>query len=750
MQLKKNFVTLLAGILLLCCGMFMACENPSNVANENENQNEPEGIVLTWGNVSSDVKSVRIDTMIGDWSYTAFQINDLTKYKSVTDKYVTKGKDYKYRIVLLDGNGNWIRSDGWFTENAKGGSGELDFSATATSTGIKLSSTADVLLNKIDDMYIDKFKKGSEHVERIVVYESESDNSFIDTFVDPSSEYEYRFRIGFGHNSYTNNKGEKVSATPLVEYPRFKVANVKATAGSGRIRADVLPKAEYDSNKKTITVTQLPQFSVTPKSWNMYINYYKQNNGTWTFASFASEDKGEKLTKEINKNIPAGLWNFEECWFNLYFDNYEYSLGLYDLADVPESIALNVNVENLFIPTLTAKDEGIEISWDKTKLPADTKKLEIQSGNNFFEIYDVNLTSIVYKYVEAGKTYDFYITARDGNGNNLKQSETARVKATGGKGKLKIKNKISITYDEKKDIVTFSELPELTDSPAEWNMNFNYNGSNDAYMTLFGINSKNNQLTYSLSRIPNGEWTFDGYWLNDNHGNSYRYCQYEESLDAFTAFPETIKLSDTYRPTLKASLVDDGIKFEWKNIPENTTDWYVRLYKKNGQSPTDLNISSTSVTSIIDKYVDANTEYRCYVGWKNEDGTWGYSGDIFVTPTKGLGEVKMTNKPAATFDSENNKVIFTTLPKISCSEDWGCGFGYRPKQTGDWNRLYSSVFKDSSNTTFEMRDDINSGEWTLCNYFVWYECEDFEYQHFEYDDLSMLSDIPQSFNFNVE
>lgn len=279
-------------------------------------------------------------------------------------------------------------------------------------------------------------------------------------------------------------------------------------------------------------------------------------------------------------------------------------------------------------------------------------------------------------------------------------------------------------------------------------MNFNYNGSNDAYKTLFGINSENNKLTYSLSEIPNGEWTFDGYWLNDNHGNSYRYCQYEESLDAFTAFPETIKLSDTYRPTLKASLVDDGIKFEWKNIPENTTDWYVRLYKKNGKSPTDLNVSSTSVTSIIDKYVDANTEYRCYVGWKNEDGTWGYSGDIFVTPTNGLGEAKITNQPAASFDSQNKTVIFETLPEFSALQDinWRCVFGYKLKETGDWDWIYNAIYKNNSNKIYSIFDETASGNWILCDYIVSFNDDDFEYKHYE-DDISMLSGIPKSISF---
>ncbi len=762
MQLKKNFVTLLAGISLLCCGMFMACENPSNVANENENQNEktkdnpdnnqndnedePEGIVLTWGNVPSDVKSVRIDTMIGDRSYTAFQINDLSKYKSITDKYVTKGKDYKYRIVTLDENGNGITWGDWFTVTAEGGSGELDFSATATSAGIKLASTD--LPKNFEWVWTEKFNKKSGYNERIYIYQTDADGSFTDKFVDAGTEYKYILKVQVGYNSYKNNKNEKVPGTPLVEYPRFKTVNVTASAGSGSVDIKTLPAVNYNANTKTMTLTQKPEFvdnNIT--YWYMNIEYNNGKIGNRTFAEFDSENTAEKPSAQLNDNIPDGLWNFNDCWFCLTFEKdgkgaFRYEFGLYDLSDVPLSIPVNVNVADLFIPILTAKDEGIEISWDKSKLPAGTKKLAIQTGNNFFEIYDVDLTSIVDKYVEAGKTYSFSITARDENGKYLEQSETARVKATGGKGKLKIENKISITYDERKGSVTFSELPKLTDTPSDWNMNFNYNNSSNEYRTLFGLNSNNNILKYSLYDVSNGDWTFDDYWLNDNH-DAYRYCQYEKTFDAFNVFPEKITVTDAYKPTLIATPVNEGIKFEWKNIPEGSSNWYVRLNKKDKESLTDLNLSSISVTSIIDKYVDVNSEYSCYIRWKNADGTWDSSKTISVTPTNGLGEAKITNQPAASFDSQNKTVIFETLPEFSALQDinWRCVFGYKLKETGDWDWIYNAIYKNNSNKVYSIFDETASGNWILCEYIVSFNDDDFEYKHYE-DDISELNSIP--------
>ena len=738
MQLRKNFVTLLAGISLLCCGMFIACENPSNVANENENQNEdaPEGIVLTWGNVTSDVKSVRIDTMIGDWSYTVFQINDLTKYKSITDKYVTKGKDYKYRIVTLDENGNGITWGDWFTVTAEGGSGELDFSATATSTGVKLASTADVLLNKIDDMYIDKFKKSSEHVERIVVCESESDDSFIDTFVEPSSEYEYRFRIGFGHNSYTNDNDEKVPATPLVEYPRFKVAKVKATAGSGSIKATVLPKAEYNAEKKTITVTQVPQFSVTPKSWNMYINYSKQNNGTRTFRSFSSEDKGEKLTKEIYSYIPAGLWNFEECWFNLYFDNYEYSLGLYDLSDVPESIALNVNVEDLFIPTLTAKDEGIEISWDKSKLPAGTETVWINSSNHWFEISDLSITSVLDKYVESGKTYEYYIQACNKNGNTLLQSESDKEKATGGKGKLKIENenKITVSYDERAGAVAFSELPKLTDNPSEWNVYFEYNNNTG----LFSISSSDKTLFTNLYDAPAGDWTFSSYYINDYSNPAYRYCQKGDNLEVFANFPEKITISDAYKPKLTATAVEDGVKLQWENLPAQTKKIQIEANNKF------IDIYDLTLTSFVDNYVEPGKTYEYYIRVSNESGNTSVQSErVSVKATGGKGKFKIenTNKITVIYDAVEGEVTFSELPKLTDKpSEWSMNFNYQINKNNNWTLF--GLYSGNNNLTRGLNDAPN-GEWTFNGYWI-NDDSNSSYRYCQWEDnLDAFANFPE-------
>ena len=961
MQTKKRFIILLACISLLCSGLFLSCDNPSGAGDgtgdgkKTENQNGSQsgngadgevigevtnteaGIKLTWGNLPEGTKHLRIQTMIGSEQYDLFEINDLSKYSYVIDENVTKGKPYQYRFVYLDEKYNWFNSSNWQTIKAEGGKGERVITATPASSGIKITGDLpedfySMTLQRFNDNHVIYYYLGEKAAD--------SDGSFTDKYVDNGEEYEYRLVLTVGTPRHFENNQE-IPADPLVQYPRFKPVKATATGGAGSIKATTLPKAEYNSSDKTITLSQKPVFSVTPNSWWMSFRYSKRNNGSWNFANFSSYQNNQNV-KTLNSDIPDGYWRFSECYIELNFENFTYSYSENELPDVPEEILLNVKMEDLFFPTATATADGIEISWDKSKLPADTERLYIQSTGHWFDISDLSINSILDKYIEEGKTYEYYIRACNKNGNELLRSESVKVKATGGKGKLKIENenKITVNYDEKagavafselpkltdnpsewnvnfeynnsrylfsinstdknlitnlydapagdwtftsyyindysnpayrycqwddnldvfanfpetitisdaykpkltatavedgiklqwenlpaqtkklqinanhkfieiydltlnsfvdnyvepgktyeysirvsnesgntsvqsesvsvkatggkgkfrinnkisviynvtKDSVTFSELPVLTDTPTDWNINFNYQDSNKNLRTLFGIRSGNNKLTYSLGDAQNGDWTFDGYWINDNH-DTYRYCQYEESLESFTKFPEKIEVTDIYRPTLTATLVDEGIKFEWKNIPENTTDLYVRLNKKNGKSITELRLSSIDATSIIDKYVDANTEYDCYINWKNVDGTRDNSKTIFVTPKNGLGEVRMINEPAASFDSQTKKVTFTTLPDFSVSADCSCSFGYWSEQNKNRKWLYGIEPIENSLDTWSSLGNIDTGSWTLDNYCVWFNCDGFKYEHYEYDDISMLSGIPQSFSF---
>ena len=325
MQTKKRFIILLACISLLFSGLFLSCDNPSGAEDgtgdgkktEDQNGSQPgngadgevigevtnteAGIKLTWGNLPKGTKHIRIQTMIGSEQYDLFEINDLSKYSYVIDENVTKGKSYQYRFVYMDDNNNWMNSSNWKTIKAEGGKGERVITATPTSSGIKLSGD-------ISEVYyaIELERYHNDQFSRFYFYDNafDTDGSFTDEYVDSGKEYEYRLILTVGAPRHWNN-GQEIPADPLVKYPRFKPVTVTATGGSGSIKTSTLPEAEYNSENKTITLKQGPEFSVTPRNWWMSFNYGKTNYGSYNFAEFASGNNGvnEVVIKDY---IPDG------------------------------------------------------------------------------------------------------------------------------------------------------------------------------------------------------------------------------------------------------------------------------------------------------------------------------------------------------------------------------------------------------------------------------------------------------------
>lgn len=427
MKLQKGVISLLAGLSVLAAGIFTSCGNPSGA----EKGNEKEGIVLSWEDMPENTKHIRIENLSNGRNYTVFEINDLSKYNSVTDEYVDEGKDYEYRIVYLDEDYRWIKASDWFTVKAEGGSGELSFSATATTDGIKLASS-DIPEN-FEWIWAEKIEKNSKKSERIYIYQKDNDGSFTDKFVTAGMEYEYKLQVQVGYNSYTNNEG----STPIVEYPRFKTVNVTASAGSGSVEIKTLPAINYNADAKTMTLTQKPEFADNNITyWYMNIEYYNGKNGNWSFADFNSEDSDETPSMQI-KTVPDGLWNFNDCWFCLTFEKngksaFRYDFGIYEAPEIPQTIGLNV--DKLFMPIATPTDDGIKIEWKN--LPENTKKLEVRdanNGNTLFEVNDLStVTSVTDKYVTKGSRYEYYLIAKYENGNWLQESDFVPVFASAG------------------------------------------------------------------------------------------------------------------------------------------------------------------------------------------------------------------------------------------------------------------------------------------------------------------------------
>ena len=396
-------------------------------------------------------------------------------------------------------------------------------------------------------------------------------------------------------------------------------------------------------------------------------------------------------------------------------------------------------------------NEGIKFSYDE--IPENISDLLIQllqkDKKSLTELRINSLTTnyLIDKYVDANTEYDCYISWKNADGTS-DGIEPLSVKTTAGLGEVRLSNQPAVSFDSKNNTVTFTTLPEFSEiSNLDWGCNFGYHlkdSKNEKWCCLYNGISKNdtNVIRTIYDDVEFGTWNRCNYivWFNCE-GFEYKHFEWDD-LSKIENMPETINLVDN-KPKLFATPVDEGIKFEWKNIPEGCSNWYVRLNKKDKESLTELRLCSMSATSIIDKYVDANSEYSCYIRWENSDGTWDSSKTISVTPTNGLGEAKITNQPAASFDSQNKTIIFETLPEFSALQDinWRCVFGYKLKETGDWDWIYNAIYKNNSNKVYSIFDETASGNWILCDYIVSFNDDDFEYKHYE-DDISELNGIP--------
>ena len=429
MQLNKKFISLLAGISLVALGILTSCGQPSDPTSVDEPE-KIEGIKLDFNDVPANTKHIRVLTWIGSRDYTLVDVNDLAKYKYVVDENVTPGQEYEYRIGYFDNNWNWIKNSEWFKVTAESGKGELTFKTQVNENGIKFSDIS-IDYEDIDFINIEKFYDNT--INRINVYKPDDGGTFTDKYVENGKTYEYLLRVQMGTNGYIDDDKNEIPADPIVKYPRFKSVSVTATAGSGSITTSVLPIINYDPTNKKFKLIQKPEFSEVPDSWSLFLNYKKTNEGYYQFVSFFNDDN-QNTVKTINENIPAGLWSFGECWFKLQFDQYSYEYGEYTLTGVPETIPVNVNVENLFMPLATPTDDGIKIEW--RNLPENTKILEVRdakNGNTLFEINDLTtITSVTDKYVTKGSRYEYYLIAKYENGNLLQQSDFVSALASAG------------------------------------------------------------------------------------------------------------------------------------------------------------------------------------------------------------------------------------------------------------------------------------------------------------------------------
>ncbi len=384
-----------------------------------------------------------------------------------------------------------------------------------------------------------------------------------------------------------------------------------------------------------------------------------------------------------------------------------------------------------------------------------------------FELSNQTDLSFTDKLVNSNKEYRYYVHEKIGNrtqiyGNGNKtigdpivkwpRFEIKTIKATGGSGEFKITKQPVITFDEDNNTLSITQLPEFTLNP-QYELYFYFKNLENKSFYAGNYDSRySNRTSWTLTDAIPGEWQFDrcnAYFTFDDFRYEY-YFHAEDLPDIPTiTVSKSTQQDDPPGPTptpvdFSVTKHDDGILLEWGEMPEGVTKVNLRVEHTNSQ--TTITITDLTKTSFVDKYVIPGTTYTCSI--TAQDDEWNfiplYNDTISITPENGLGEAKITNKPAATRSSENpNFVTFTTKPQVSVFSDlnFDCTFYYKQQGT-DNGLLYYTVRSDNSG--IRINSDPETGTWTLDNYRIDFDTESYDFKQWNYNDLSNLTDIPQT------
>lgn len=585
MKIKKRLVALLAGISLLCCGLFVACDNPSGAdsgsedssssssLNENTGNSEignegdkltfgdnitvynsEKGIKIIWDKVPENTRGVSVqgDNNDGNGSYTLFEVSG-TSRKYVFDEYVTAGKEYKYRIAYVNDKGGWSDTSDWFTVKANGGKGECVLKSEAVSEGIKFSVKPHSNTDSITLTKMTKDNWNANHHDLLKIDSSYTGNTLVDKYVDSGTEYEYIVREQIGKGRYWNN-GIEYPADPIIQYPRYKKIKIKAAGGAGSFKVtnkDTFGMV-FNESKSSITLKQKPEFNHNVSDWYVNINYNQNNNGGGNIAQFTSRD--DTLEKQISSSKSNGIWNFSDCYFILNFEGFSYWYCEENLPGFPLTIC--INADNTFQPVVTPTSEGNKIEWKN--LPPNTVALEIYDSvnqNTVFRINDLtNVKSVIDKYVTSGQLYTYSITAKNNNNDYIVRSDSVKVRAIGGIGERKV------TVDASAEGIHLSAT-RLYDS-----------SSINVYRSESESNYSRNDVTFTIPE--NNSIFITDYFVEAGVSYSYKITEslYSHNDSATIEFPRYERLVVTATGGLG--------KFDFKKAPEiiyNHEGRYVEL-----------------------------------------------------------------------------------------------------------------------------------------------------------------------------
>lgn len=347
-------------------------------------------------------------------------------------------------------------------------------------------------------------------------------------------------------------------------------------------------------------------------------------------------------------------------------------------------------------------------------------------------------------FVETGVKYGYKLTESsksDSNGiREFPRCETVYALATGGDGYIRITNKPSVTYDDKENKITFSVKPELSTTLEPWAINFYFEDENENVEALFRCTSSSSALTNKIDDEYVGDYIFERYTIAlETDKFSYWYTVWD--LDAFNDFPEEITISDEGKLKLTATPKDEGILFEWFNLPEDTENIVIYIINTENENEGAIKLLDKTKNSLLYSFVDPDTEYYATLLIDNNIS----SKEICFTPKAGLGEPIITNKPVVTWNNKNY-VTFSELPQIPLPSDivWNIDYIYSlPSEAGRHyeDTLFRHYSKDSNKEKALFINDLY-GSWTSYAYKIEVRTDSFYY--FGYgEDISKIGEIPE-------
>lgn len=626
MQIKKRLVALLAGISLICCGLFVACDNPSGVDKKDETEitNPTDKTDKTTDKNKSEDKNPSSD-------------KDKTE-----DKQKDSGKENSTETD--ENNEKENAGEGDINGKENGGESEGEESVVAEETTLSVGDSSIVVKNTAEGIRFewDKLPEKTEYIEiqtwwdewrdYIAYYRCQNPSevkSFTDEFVTADEEYKYKILF--------------YSTTGLINKDSNEIT-IKAKGGKGELSINI------EATEEGIKLSG--------------VKYHESEDSM--FGIFKNE-KGHLIAGN-----PSSINSFTGKSFE-YVDNfvdadteYEYraveafngyiAYPRYKTQTVKAIGGLGSNQIKL---TATPTEKGIKFAWDK--IVAETDKISsLQINLNSTEskdlimihIHDKSALSFIAEYVDADKVYSCGMKAYLTDGTSL-WSNRVEVTTSGGSGEGKLLNTPAATFDGAETIHFTVEpqisLPAATGASCDFEYCDFPRQSGTGTLYSYYPRSSDSDVEIWAERVD-GTWNLSEFYTVHFNGEEYEYSNRIYDVSKLNNIPQTIILTAESRFSLIATSVSEGIKLEWKSLPEETKSLIIKgLYRdKNEDKYRDIftlfEINNPSeINSVIDKYVDSGNSYSyklIALDQNNNEIKNAYAKDIVAK--SGSGEKKLT------------------------------------------------------------------------------------------------------------